>query len=244
MCGTFWRGCAGPITRHRACRACAWPAWYLGRGAPPWPAELQTLIDWFRPHCERLHAGARVRLGQLHQLAALAASQPSRERFVTEQALDPVAAAGDESGVPHLDKDWLVLSTVHSAKGQEWNAVHALNVLDGCMPADMATGSAAEIEEERRLLYVAMTRARDSLTLWVPVRFHVTQQRTWGDRHIYAPMSRFITPEIAALFDPGPPTSPAQAALLGSRNDPASTPKEPPETEGFDLAGALRRPWA
>jgi len=224
----------------------------LRHNAPPWPAELQEVIDWYRPHCERLHADARVRLGELDQLAAVAASQPSRERFVTELALDPPAAAGNESGVPHLDEDWLVLSTIHSAKGQEWNAVHVLNVVDGCMPADMATGSAAEIDEERRLLYVAMTRARDALTLWVPLRFHVTQQRVWGDRHIYAPMSRFITSEIAALFDRGLPASQADSEL-SSR--PAGLPaclsaglprsmSAPPQAEGFDLAAALRRPWA
>ena len=93
------------------------------------------------------------------------------------------------------------MSTIHSAKGQEWNAVTVLNVVDGCMPSDMATGSAAEIDEERRLLYVAMTRARDHLALMVPLRFHVTQQRHHGDRHLYGAVSRFITPEVAAHFD-------------------------------------------
>jgi mono/diheme cytochrome c family protein len=79
--------------------------------------------------------------------------------------------------------------------------VHVLNVVDGCLPADMATGSRAELEEERRLLYVAMTRARDELTLWVPQRFYVTQQRAWGDRHLYALRSRFIPDELLPLFD-------------------------------------------
>ena len=211
------------------------------RTAPPaWPAELEQVIDWYRPHCERLHANARVRLGELAQLARLAGGQPGRERFVTELALDPPAAAGDEAGVPLRDEDYLVLSTIHSAKGQEWHAVHVLNVVDGCMPADMATGQAAEIEEERRLLYVAMTRARDALTLWVPLRFHVTQQRAYGDRHLHAPMSRFITPDVAALFDSGCAGMGAEATTAEAAEPP---PAPPPQAAGFDLAAALRHPW-
>ncbi len=214
---------------------------HMLRTAPPaWPAELQWVIDWYRPHCERLHADARVRLGELAQLAQLAAAQPARERFVTELALDPPAAAGDEAGVPLRDEDYLVLSTIHSAKGQEWNAVHVLNVVDGCMPADMATGQAAEIEEERRLLYVAMTRARDALTLWVPLRFHVTQQRAYGDRHLHAPMSRFITPDVAALFDSAGATHDAMAEAVPPAALPAALPRR---AEEFDLAAALSHPW-
>jgi DNA helicase-2/ATP-dependent DNA helicase PcrA len=207
-----------------------------------WPGDLQAVITWYAPHAERLHADARVRLGELQQLAMLAAGHASRERFVTELTLDPPAAAGDESGVPMLDEDYLVLSTIHSAKGQEWNAVHVLNVVDGCMPADLATGSAAETEEERRLLYVAMTRARDALTLWVPQRFHVTQQRTLGDRHLYAPMSRFLPPVVLALFDTGlggaetAAPSPPDAA-------PAMATAEEITPAWLDLGAALRGGW-
>ena len=100
----------------------------------------------------------------------------TRERFLTELTLDPPDATSDEAGAPLLDEDYLILSTIHSAKGQEWNAVFVLNVVDGCIPSDLATGSAAEIEEERRLLYVAMTRAKDHLHLLVPQRFYVHQQ--------------------------------------------------------------------
>ena len=106
----------------------------------------------------------------------LAAGYGSRERFLTELTLDPPQSTSDQSGVPHLDEDYLILSTIHSAKGQEWKAVHVLNVVDGCIPSDMATGSSEELEEERRLLYVAMTRAREHLHLIVPHRFYVTQQ--------------------------------------------------------------------
>jgi DNA helicase-2/ATP-dependent DNA helicase PcrA len=217
-----------------------------------WPDDLQAVITWYTPHAERLHADARVRLGELQQLAMLATGHASRERFVTEITLDPPAAAGDESGVPMLDEDYLILSTIHSAKGQEWNAVHVLNVVDGCMPADMATGSAAEIEEERRLLYVAMTRARDTLTLWVPQRFHVTQQRALGDRHLYAPMSRFLPPAVVALFDTGlggcetPPAASAAQAPAHAHDADLAAPAaaHEPAAPWLDLGAALRQGWA
>ena len=220
--------------------------------AAAWPADLQSTIDWYTPHAERLHADARVRLGELQQLAQLAAGHASRERFVTELTLDPPAAAGDESGVPMLDEDYLILSTIHSAKGQEWNAVHVLNVVDGCMPADLATGSVTETEEERRLLYVAMTRARDALTLWVPQRFHVTQQRTLGDRHLYAPMSRFLPASVLALFDIGlaaddAPPKPVPDTLPAPAAEAPATPAEGLDTRPtpwLDLGAALRQGWA
>ncbi len=96
----------------------------------------------------------------LDELVRLAATYRSRQQFLTELTLDPPAATGDEAGAPLLDEDYLILSTIHSAKGREWRAVYVLRVVDGCIPSDMATGSPAEIEEERRLLYVAMTRAQ------------------------------------------------------------------------------------
>ena len=215
-----------------------------------WPADLRLVIDWYRPHLARLHADARVRLGELEQLALLAPQHTSRERFITELTLDPPAAAGDESGAPHLDEDYLILSTIHSAKGQEWNAVHVLNVVDGCMPADMATGHAHEIEEERRLLYVAMTRARDALTLWVPQRFHITQQRALGDRHVSAPVSRFLSPELMALMDASGPGGTdhdgAAQPLPDADEDHGAVPGKctPPQHPVLlDLAAQLRQRW-
>jgi DNA helicase-2/ATP-dependent DNA helicase PcrA len=120
---------------------------------------------------------------------------------LTELTLDPPGATSDEAGTPHLDEDYLILSTIHSAKGQEWNSVFVLNAVDGCIPSDLATGTTAEIEEERRLLYVAMTRAKDSLHLIVPQRFYVHQQAKSGDRHLYATRTRFIPAAILNLFD-------------------------------------------
>jgi DNA helicase-2/ATP-dependent DNA helicase PcrA len=179
--------------------------------APPWPEELGRVLQWVGPHLQRLHDDWRVRQADLVQLARIAAGSGSRQRFLTDLALDPPAASSDEAGPPHLDDDTLVLSTIHSAKGQEWSAVRVLHVVDGCLPSDLATGSAAQVDEERRLLYVAMTRARDRLALMVPQRFYVTSQRALGDRHVQASPSRFIPPDVAARFDQVGP-APAEAA--------------------------------
>ena len=199
-----------------------------------WPEDMARVIQWLQPHLERLHDDARVRLADLQQLARIAAGHASRERFVTELTLDPPQSSSDESGPPRRDEDYLILSTIHSAKGQEWSAVHVLNVVDGCMPADLATGRASEIEEERRLLYVAMTRARDSLSLWVPQRFHVTQQRAFGDRHMYALRSRFISDPMLVHFELPSPAPPPLARALEA---------DEPETPLIDLRAALRAGW-
>ena len=124
--------------------------------------------------------------------SASPAGYGSRAHFLTDLTLDPPSATSDEAGPPRLDEDYLILSTIHSAKGQEWKCVFVLNVVDGCIPSDMATGSAEEIEEERRLLYVAMTRAKDQLMLLLPQRFYVHQQARRGDKHLYASRTRFI----------------------------------------------------
>src|SRR5204863_202936 len=131
------------------------------------------------------------------QLRRIAATYPSRERFLTELTLDPPSATSGRADDPLLDDDYLILSTIHSAKGQEWKVVQLLNGIDGCIPSDMASGSEDEIEEERRLLYVAMTRARDHLAIVLPQRFYVHQQSGLGDRHVYASRSRFLTDAAA-----------------------------------------------
>lgn len=170
------------------------------RAGTGWPGELELARQWYEPHLQRIHDDALVRHADLVQLEQIAAGYPSRERFLTELTLDPPDATSDRAGVPHLDEDYLVLSTIHSAKGQEWKSVFVLNVVDGCIPSDLGTGSSADIEEERRLLYVAMTRARDDLQLLVPQRFFTHNQNPRGDRHVYASRSRFIAPSMLGLF--------------------------------------------
>jgi len=166
-----------------------------------WPADLERARLWYEPQLERIHEDAEVRRADLIQLEQIASGYPSRERFLTELTLDPPDATSDQAGVPLLDEDYLILSTIHSAKGQEWKSVFVLNVVDGCMPSDLGTGTSAEIEEERRLLYVAMTRARDDLQLMVPQRFFTHGQAARGDRHVYAARTRFIPDRLLGLFE-------------------------------------------
>jgi len=183
-----------------------WPALLdvvdqLRSGSAAWPAGIERARLWYEPLLEQAYEDAAIRQADLLQLQQIASGYPSRERFLTELTLDPPEATSDRSGVPLRDEDYLILSTIHSAKGQEWKAVHVLNVVDGCIPSDLGTGTTHELEEERRLLYVAMTRARDELHLIVPQRFFVHQQHVRGDRHVYASRTRFVTRPMLALFD-------------------------------------------
>ncbi|MDR6853944.1 ATP-dependent helicase [Variovorax guangxiensis] len=196
-----------------------------------WPADMELALRWYLPHLERLHDDAGLRRGDVEQLARLASGYASRERFLTELTLDPPEATSDRPGPPLLDEDYLILSTIHSAKGQEWRSVHVLNVVDGCIPADVAQG-AQELEEERRLLYVAMTRARDHLHLIVPQRFYVTQQAVRGDRHLYAGRTRFIAAAEARSFE-----------QLTWPPPPERAPAVPPPAAVIDLQKRLRAAW-
>ena len=159
----------------------------------PWPGQVRQVREWYQPHLERIFEHTHTRVGDLDQLEQLSAQYPSRERFITELTLDPPHASSDLSGTPLQDEDYLVLSTVHSAKGMEWDTVYLLNVVDGSFPSEFATGRADLIEEERRLLYVAMTRARNELYLAVPLKFPLSQQSKGADTHVLAGRSRFVS---------------------------------------------------
>jgi len=173
----------------------------IGSDAAPWAGQVGRVRRWYEPQLERLYEAPLARCGDLDQLERLALQHASRESFVTELTLDPPQASGDLAGDPLLDEDYLVLSTVHSAKGQEWESVHVLNVTDGSFPSEFSAGRAELIEEERRLLYVAMTRAKDELRLMTPVRFYVTGQASFGDRYVHGTRSRFLTEPVLARFD-------------------------------------------
>ncbi|AIM01258.1 DNA helicase-2/ATP-dependent DNA helicase PcrA [Sinorhizobium meliloti] len=173
----------------------------LRKPGSAWPTEIEMARMWYEPHLERIHEDAETRRADLVQLEQIAAGYPSRERFLTELTLDPPDATSDQAGVPLLDEDYLILSTIHSAKGQEWRSVFMLNVVDGCIPSDLATGTSHELEEERRLLYVGMTRAKDQLTLMVPQRFFTGGQHAQGDRHVYASRTRFIPATLLQFFE-------------------------------------------
>ena len=205
----------------------------LARNAVGWPDDIDSIVRWYAPHMERIHEDAGARAADLQQLAQIAASYPSRERFLTELTLDPPDATSDQSGPPLLDEDYLILSTIHSAKGQEWNSVYLLNTVDGCLPSDLSTGSTPEIEEERRLLYVAMTRARDQLHLMVPQRFFTHGQHSSGDRHVYAQRTRFIPNSMLKHFDNR--SWPLRSA--------AAKPGAPTQRAPIDIGARMRGMW-
>ena len=166
-----------------------------------WPGQVRLVREWYQPHLERIYEHVHTRVGDLDQLEQLSAQYPSRERFITELTLDPAQATSDLAGIPLLDEDYLVLSTVHSAKGMEWDTVYVLNLVDGSLPSEFATGRPELIDEERRLLYVAMTRARNELQLCVPLKFPLTQQPKSGDAHVYGGRSRFMTERVLKTLE-------------------------------------------
>ena len=167
-----------------------------------WEGQVGRVRQWYEPHLARLYDAASVRSGDIEQLERLSARFGSRERFLTELTLDPPQASGDLSGPPLLDEDYLILSTILSAKGQEWNSVYVLNVADGNFPSEFAGGKPERLDEERRLLYVAMTRAKQELHLVAPLRYYVTQQPPTGDRHVYGARSRFMTAPVMQTLEP------------------------------------------
>ncbi len=181
----------------------------------PWPGQVSQACRWYRPHLERLYEPFHTRRGDLEQLELLSAQYPSRERFLTELTLDPPAATSDRAGRPVLDEDYLVLSTIHSAKGMEWDTVYLLNLVDGTFPSEFATGKPELIEEERRLLYVGVTRARNDLTLLEPLRFHVTAQHRYGDAHVYGGRSRFLTDAVLECLECVAPPAPGPSGSGG-----------------------------
>lgn len=207
-----------------------------GKSGAQWPACFEQVCRWYEGELERLFDDAPIRQLDIDQLSRIAATYPSRERFLAELTLDPPDASSDQSGPPLLDEDYMTLSTIHSAKGREWTAVTVLNVVDGCIPSDIAAGTARELEEERRLLYVAMTRAKEHLDLIVPHRYYVSHQAngaSGGDRHVYANRSRFIPNTLLDRFEQTswPPPAPEMRGSPQSRQ------------AAIDLAARMRAMW-
>ncbi|MCX6372641.1 MAG: ATP-binding domain-containing protein [Actinobacteria bacterium] len=164
------------------------------------PAQVHAVRSVYGPLLERRYDNAQARLRDLEQIEALAARSRTRSEFLAELVLDPPAYTQELAGPPLLDEDYLILSTMHSAKGLEFDVVYVIHAADGNIPSDMATGSAAEIEEERRLFYVACTRAREQLYVSHPLRYY-TQPWAKADTHGYAQRSRFLTPAVLEHFE-------------------------------------------
>lgn len=166
----------------------------------PLATQVERLHDFYEPIFHRVYDHSTVRLRDLEQLQQIAAGYKSRRRFLTDLTLDPPTATSDLAGPPHLDEEYLILSTMHSAKGCEWDVVHVIHAADGMIPSDMAVSDDAGVEEERRLFYVAMTRAKHMLYVYFPLRYY-HRRHAQGDRHGFAQLTRFITDAVRDLFE-------------------------------------------
>ncbi len=181
--------------------------------------QLERLRAYLEPVVTRIYEAPAARMEDLDQLVLLAQGYETRGRFLAELTLDPPASTADLAGPPLLDEDYLVLSTIHSAKGLEWDVVHVIHVSDGHIPSDMALRDDDEVEEERRLLYVALTRPRDTLVMTYPQRYY-RRPRGSDDAHGYALVSRFLQDdEVRACLDERGPevvTLPEGRAITGA----------------------------
>jgi DNA helicase II / ATP-dependent DNA helicase PcrA len=201
----------------------------------PWEGQVRMVREWYQPHLIRIFEHYHTRIGDLDQIEQLATQFRTRERFVSELTLDPPNATSDLAGKAGQDEDYLVLSTVHSAKGMEWDTVFVLNVVDGSFPNEFAVARQETLEEERRLLYVAMTRARNELVLLQPLKFPLTQQAKNGDAHVYGGRSRFMTDKLMKCFE--------QLAFVGTNAGDSKLASTGSEPIAIDASGVLKDMW-
>ncbi|MEZ5659967.1 MAG: ATP-dependent helicase [Burkholderiaceae bacterium] len=221
--------------------------------------EFDALIAWFAPLFAERYEHPATRLADLDMLAGAARRAGSVRAMLTELALDPPQAASDLGDRAHRDDDMLVLSTVHSAKGQEWRNVFLLQVSDGNFPNEYATGNRRALAEERRLLYVAMTRARRQLHLIEPRCYHVTAQPRLGARHVSGARSRFLSDAVLARLDHhhwpeaaasthdaagSDPHAAGSAAMIGTLGaDPGGPPVAAAAPDPHGVARKMRERW-
>jgi DNA helicase-2/ATP-dependent DNA helicase PcrA len=199
-----------------------------------WPGGVEPLAAWYkRTLDERFEPPTTARAGDIDDLVRMASQHADRGAFLTDLTLDPPSATGDHNDDAHLDEDYLVLSTVHSAKGREFDSVYLLHVADGTFPNEYSTSSDAALDEERRLMYVAFTRAKNTLEIVSPLRYYVTEQHRHGDRHVYGATSRFLTPAVMQHFEAVTDgTVPERRAQPGTAAGPR-----------IDLAAGARALW-
>jgi len=206
-----------------------------GREPGDLASQIKRIRLFYAPLLERLYDNARARLMDLEQLEWLAARFPDRARFLAEIALDPPTYTEDLAGPPLLDEDFLILSTMHSAKGLEWDVVFVIHAADGNIPSDMATGKLEEIEEERRLFYVALTRAKDDLYVCYPLRYY-TYPRSFSDVHGYAQLTRFLPEGTRRFFEQR-----SASELTGSKQSAVTERDHGPTPGGSVTTADIRR---
>lgn len=190
-------------------------------------AQVHLVRRFLTPLLEAKYDHVEPRKRDLEQLEQLSSRFADRATMLAEIALDPPATTEDFAGEPLLDEDYLVLSTIHSAKGLEWDAVYVIHASDGNIPSDMATGSPEEIDEELRLFYVALTRARNCLYVSFPQRYYHAYRGPRSDQHGYAQLSRFLSKDVLPHLERRVASERATGAEL--------------ETAGGSVSGRIRR---
>jgi len=171
------------------------------KGTTELPSQIHLVRRFYEPFLEDKYDNPAPRLRDLEQLEQLASRFPDRQTMLTQITLDPPTSTEDLAGPPLLDEDYLVLSTIHSAKGLEWDAVYVIHAADGNIPSDMATRNDEEIEEELRLFYVALTRAKNHLCVCHPLRYYHAARGPRTDKHSFAQLTRFIPNDVKSHFD-------------------------------------------
>ncbi len=202
----------------------------LDKNLPP-ASQVERVRKFYDPVLKKIYDNPNVRARDVQNLEQISAGYSSRSKFLTDLQLDPPRSTSDLAGPPTRDEDWLVLSTIHSAKGCEWDVVYLIHAADGFLPSDMSTGTDEEIEEELRLTYVAMTRARDFLYVVWPHRYYHKKWR-YTDNHTYAQPCRFLTKEVQATCN--------AVTLQGGKDDGSA---EIGDSEVRDIGARLKSRW-
>ncbi len=162
--------------------------------------DIHAVRIFYTPLLEAKYDNVQARTNDLKQLESIAARYQTRGEFLSEMTLDPPTSTQELPADPSLDEDYLILSTIHSAKGLEWDSVFVIHAADGNIPSDMATGSQEEIEEERRLFYVATTRAKNNLYVLRPERYYFHHRRR-SDQHSLSKITRFLPTSIQSIME-------------------------------------------
>jgi DNA helicase II / ATP-dependent DNA helicase PcrA len=214
-------------------------SWLL-EGDASTPEQVHRVRKFYTPILEERYDTHQSRSRDLEQLEEISSRYKNRGTLLTELALDPPSSTEDFAGPPHLDDDYLILSTIHSAKGLEWDAVYVIHATDGNIPSDMSTGSVEQINEELRLFYVALTRAKRHLYVCAPLRYY-HRPTMHSDKHGYGLVTRFVTKDVRATFD-AITTDPVYDEDVDAIPD-AGSPPPPPTLTSEDVRRNTRKLW-